>query len=211
MKTGSSAIAKELCDIYDGEHVLNKHSSHAEFLDWANGPDRGFFSFAGVRNPLDVVVSRYLLRKAGRGARDRLGINDDNLQQIRFIRETGADFNAYFKEFVINRKMHYLGEVPIDWRNNSFRAIDYIYRFEDLQQEMALIFDRLGLNMVRPIPAFNQTASKKPYLAYYNRDTLALACRVFGEYLDYWNYEPSLPHGRLRRLTRIIRPRHRPQ
>ena len=58
-QTASSAIAKELCEIYNGSHILRKHSHYFEFEQQASPDEKKYFAFAGIRNPLDTTVSVY--------------------------------------------------------------------------------------------------------------------------------------------------------
>ena len=183
MKTASTAIAAELCEIYGGEMILHKHASMGEFQSQASNSEKRYFSFAGVRNPLDVAVSRFVLRKAGRNS------DDDHRAQKAFIESTGGDFNKYFVEYVVSRHRKNIGIVPSDWNSPSFQSIDYIYNYENLEFAFPEILRKIGIEPVRDLPAFNQTFSKKPFLDYYDERTLQLACQVFRDYMAMWNYE----------------------
>ena len=44
--------------------------------------------------------------------------------------------------------------------------LDYIYKYEDLQNEFAHILATLGIEQERPLPQVNRTQSKKDYLEY---------------------------------------------
>ena len=88
-RTGSSAVRKELQEMYGGEHILRKHATYRDFLrqatqdvrDFAakmprsNGrtgsigtvateDEKTYFVFSGIRNPLDVAVTRYVHLKS---------------------------------------------------------------------------------------------------------------------------------------------------
>jgi hypothetical protein len=98
MKTASSAMAEELCLNYDGEMILEKHSGIDQFLSQATDDEKSYFSFSSVRNPLDVAVSRYLVRKIGQGNK-----HPRNRQQHEFLESSEADFNRFFFEFTVER------------------------------------------------------------------------------------------------------------
>ncbi len=57
--TGSSAVAKELVEKYEGRTILSKHAIYSTFLANANNEQRKYFVFSGVRHPLDKMVSNY--------------------------------------------------------------------------------------------------------------------------------------------------------
>src|SRR4051812_19495236 len=58
--TGSTAISSELCELYDGKKILNKHSRYHEFLKIATEEQKKYFVFSCIRNPMDMVVSAYM-------------------------------------------------------------------------------------------------------------------------------------------------------
>lgn len=183
MKTASTAIARELCENYSGEHILAKHSTISEFREQASEVECSYFSFAGVRNPLDVLVSRFVLRRDGRNT------DDDHREQHRFIQEHGGDFNAYVSEYLVRRQRLELGMVPNDWNSESFASIDYIYHYETLQDGFAKILTQLDIPQIRELPFVNRTASKENYLAYYNESSLQMASRLFANYMRRFGYD----------------------
>ena len=194
MKTASTAIAKELCEKYAGEMILHKHASYGEFLAQAKPQEKQYFSFAGVRNPLDVAVSRYELRKSARGpSRDQV-----NRMQNRYIDDTGASFSQFFTEFMVNRGVDF-ATVPLNWRSSSFQSIDYIYKYENLQQEFSAILSLAGIHQLRPLPLVNKTSGKAHFLEYYDETTLQFAYTLFEDYLRRWGYD--VQENMLRRLT----------
>jgi hypothetical protein len=188
MKTASSAIAWELCKHYDGEEILHKHATISEFREQAGESERGYFSFAGVRNPLDVLVSRFVFRRDGRNS------GEDHLEQQRFIWAHGGDFNEYFFEYLVRRQPRKLALaiVPNDWNSEAFASIDYIYRYETLQEDFAAILSRLNITQVRELlPLGNPTAGKGDYLDYYENWSLIVASKLFADYLLRFEYEPQ--------------------
>src|SRR6476469_8280254 len=62
-RTGSTAISSELCELYDVEKILSKHSRYHEFLKIASEEEKQYYVFSGIRNPMDMVVSGYLKMK----------------------------------------------------------------------------------------------------------------------------------------------------
>ncbi|MDE0949946.1 MAG: sulfotransferase family 2 domain-containing protein [Halioglobus sp.] len=184
-KTASSTIAIALCNRYDGEEILHKHATFDEYLAQASEAERKYFSFAGVRNPLDVVVSRFELRKSGE-------INEtiEHKRQNQFIQESGGDFGDYFQTFVVeaNINVHNPAIVPANWWSKSFQDIDYIYRYENLAEDFSAILKKIGAQQARDLPLSNRTEGKVDFLKYYDRATLEQAYKIFFPYLDCWGY-----------------------
>lgn len=188
MKTATSAIARELRDNYNGEMILEKHSTIADFLAQASEDEKTYFTFAGVRNPLDVLVSRFELRKNGRNS------NADHREQQDFILQSGGDFNEFFLEYMVRREHPRYGFaiVPGDWMTESFQSIDYIYHYEELATAFPEILQRISIAPLRDLPMFNQTKGKRPFLDYYNAETLQLANQLFANYMQRWGYRSSV-------------------
>jgi len=186
MKTASTAIARELCLHYDGEHIFDKHTPIADFYRDADPSWHGYTTFAGVRHPLDVAVSRYLLRKLG-----RQNEVPANLDQHRFISTNNASFSGYLKEYVVRRAAEGfdIGMVPMDWKSDSFQSIDYIYKYENLEREFPAILRQLGIIPVRSLPEFNATEGKQRDLTVYlDNEAREIAESMFGEYMKRWGY-----------------------
>ena len=57
--TASTAISKELIENYDGKSIHHKHANYRKFLKKASEEEKKFFTFMGIRNPMDQAVSRY--------------------------------------------------------------------------------------------------------------------------------------------------------
>jgi hypothetical protein len=57
--SASSAISKELYLQYEGQPFLRKHSLYHEFKKVASKKEQGYFVFAVLRNPMEIVVSMY--------------------------------------------------------------------------------------------------------------------------------------------------------
>jgi len=204
MKTASTAIAAELCENYAGEMVLDKHASIDKFRAQASEDEKTYFSFAGVRNPLDVAVSRFELRK------QRRNVHPTHRVQTRFIRQSGGDFNKYFDEFILGQpadQKRDIGMVPMNWRSKSFQSIDHIYHYENLQPEFSSALEKLGIEQKRELPQDNKTEGKTDFLSYYDSDTLQAAYRIFFDYMYRWGYEVpnDIQHEMLRRREIRVR------
>jgi hypothetical protein len=191
-RTGSTAIAYELRELYDGVPMLYKHATYEEFLKAATHTQRDYFAFSGIRHPLDDVVSVYakyaldprnLYREP-----DKLKLHSPNLlermrnrRRMRFIDRNNADFATFFLKFY---------RFPYSrWSELSHANFDFIIRFERLQEDFAEALRRIGIEPMRSLPERNRTEGKTSgYLSYYTPKTIPRAKRVFGPYMKKWGY-----------------------
>ena len=150
-RTGSTAISSELCELYDGEKILSKHSRYHEFLKIASEEEKKYFVFSGIRNPMDMVVSGYLKMKNDHKGRytnpsewRRNGgtISDKNLKLYQTVKDLTFEeyFNKYFK-------------LPYDnWTNVAHGKFDFIIKFENIQKDFSEVLRRLHIEQKRELP-----------------------------------------------------------
>jgi hypothetical protein len=188
-QTASWAIRNELCEYYSGSPILHKHATVPEFHRSATPEERKYFVFITVRNPLDVLVSRYFKYKTDHdGAFSNPAAIDTNesdySDQIKyeFIRETNASFEDYFLNFY---KRPYS-----DLADFSSRRYDVVIHFERLQNDFSTVLRRLGIDQVRPVPMINQTRGKKrEWISEYTPAMIPIAKRVCGPFMEKWGYD----------------------
>lgn len=185
-KTASTAIAKELCKNYNGAPILWKHARYEDFLAIATPKEKKYFIFAGIRNPLDAVVSLYYMRKKGidNKSTNFLFKIRENLKKHNFIKKNNADFTMFFKKFYGNKIYNN------DWKTRKFHLLNYIYRYENLQKDFSEILKKIGIKQKRPLPLFWETPNKKKdFESYYSKDIQPRAKIVFNKYMKKWNYK----------------------
>lgn len=187
--TGSTAISRELRTHYGGEDVLRKHFYLEDFERHAGPAAAGYFTFSGIRNPLDEAVSVYLKYKTDHSAhftdpRERAEnggwVTVSHLERFRFV-AAGAGFPAYFRRYY---------RLPYDnWSSLLHHRLSFVLRFERLEDDFAELLRRLGLAPVRPLPVVNRTGEKSDFLSFYTPEIRRRAQRVFGPFLRRWGYE----------------------
>jgi hypothetical protein len=177
-KTASSAIAKELIENYDGKYIMWKHANYSNLKKDIGQKRNNYFIFSGLRNPLDIIVSMYYLRKIGKGTKHSIS----NFREHSFIKNNDATFQQYFKKIY--------SHIPYTcWDTKDFNKLDYIYHYETIQEDFKYLLEKLGLEQKRPLPIFNVTPNKnKNFLSYYTEDIQSLAKMSFGRYMNKWNY-----------------------
>jgi hypothetical protein len=155
--TGSTAISAELPEVYEGSKILRKHARYSEFLRTASPAERKYFAFSCIRNPLDVAASVYFRDKTdhrGRYSEPRGVVTKRDIALFRFVERTGADFSAYFRHA-------YRRPIPYDnFSNEAHRRLDFVMRFENLQEDFARALRQIGIEPQRPLPVVNMTSGR---------------------------------------------------
>ncbi len=177
-KTASTAIAKELVENYGGQPTLWKHARYEDFMKVASPEEKKYFIFSGIRNPLDVVVSYYHYFKNGGNREYTL-----NNKKYIYIKEKNATFVEYFKRFHAN-------EIYREWKMKNFDKLNYIYRYENIEEDFAAALKMLKIAQKRGLPIFNRTEGKREnYELYYTPEIQGMAKIVFNEFMKEWDYK----------------------
>jgi hypothetical protein len=189
--TASTAIGRELCEMYDGVRILHKHAHYLEFERVASPEERKYFVFAGIRNPMDIAVTKYFKYKTNHKSQftdpgnllEHGGhISNEHLRHFHFIQGTGADFATYFEKFY---RWPYSNMLSV-----SQQYCDFIIRFERLQDDFSTALKLIGIKQERSLPEANPTNQKKgDFLQYYTPAVRGQARRVFGPFMRKWEYD----------------------
>ena len=178
----STAISKELCEMYEGNPILSKHSIYQDFLKVATKEEKAYKVLACSRNPLDISVSYYtkmikdasgnfsnekLLRKNGGHLKKR------DYVLAKHFRENGADYTSFAN--IISFLLIIGLVLP------SLTVI--ILRFDHLQDDFQMALKQCGIEPNRPLPIVNKTTKKASYLSYYTAENNAVGLAIFGPYL----------------------------
>ena len=187
--TASWAIRHELCKHYGGTPVLHKHASFAEFSQAAAPDELSYFVFATVRNPLDVIVSRYCKIKTDHRnifsnpeRLETLKVDYADLKKHEFIRKSNANFEDYFRKYY---KRPFSSLIDI-----SSSRYDFVIRYECLQEDFSEVLRLLGIQQVSPVPILNKTNEKKErWETYYTKDIIDQAKKICGPFMEKWGYD----------------------
>ena len=188
--TASSSIAKELIQNYDGQKILDKHSAYHEFQKVASAEEKKYFVFSCIRNPLDVVVTRYFKYETNHReeftnpkAWKKNGgwVPNYQLRRFKYVQENN-DFSAYFKKYY---KFTY-----DNWSSLDHKSFDFIIRFENLQNDFAQALKLIGIEALRPLPLVNKTSTKgEDPFSYFMPDVQNQAKEVFSPFMKEWGYD----------------------
>jgi hypothetical protein len=190
-RTGSTAVSRELRELYDGRGILHKHATYQEFLDVATEEQKEYFAFGGIRNPLDDAVSLYFKllndHKLAYSNIENAGlfrrlIYAFRWRQFRFVQAEKAGFSDFFLKFY---------RWPYDnWSCISHSRLDCIIRFERLADDFSRAVSGFGATAARPLPVKNKTVGRNMHFSeYYDARAISRAKWVFGVYMERWGYD----------------------
>jgi hypothetical protein len=186
--TGCSAVAKELCEFYDGKPILRKHSYYHQFLRSARTEEKEYFTFSTIRNPLDEFISVFHKFKSNHEKYDDPRNSTKNggfvtsgmRRRFHHVQRTG-DLVSYFLKY---------SRLPYDnWSRLAHRKFDYVMRFEQLQQDFAEVLRRLRVEQIRPLPLFNPTRQPEgDKLGLFPDEIRKRLHWVFSPFMEDWGY-----------------------
>ena len=194
--TASSATARELCRHYGGRPILWKHAHYKDFLKIASEEQKQYTVLAGVRNPLDVVVTRFhremnssylqIFKALRRNLREGKSVKVGNFTRLIMFRTklkfTRPTFTRYFMKYWDGRPTR----LSLDWDTES---ADRTIRYENLQEEFTKVLTDLGIDQVRRIPNQAPTRGKRrDFMSYYSSDVLNSALQTFTNLLTDLGY-----------------------
>ena len=190
--TGCTAVGRELCEVYGNRSLLVKHANLAMLRQqFADGRYDDYRSFCGIRNPLDIWVTKFFKLKTNhRGhytdpsLRSENGgwVNERQLERFRFAQREETTFSRFITEFPGT------GNIPRRHRETP-GEVDYLIRQEYLQEDFAAVLARFNIELERPVPLKNHTEAKSPdFLRYYDAAARKTAERVLAEDMDRWGY-----------------------
>lgn len=183
-QTGSSSMAKELCKYYDGVPILWKHARYSDFLKLASEDERKYYSFSGVRNPLDSVVSLYFRHKFDPANRFKNLDNNSsklNIKMFNFIKND-CDFAIFLKKFYYKSIYH-------NWKSRDFKKLNYVYKYENIQNDFSIILTKLNIKQIRPLPNKSRAINReKDFKVYYPDEIQGMAKIIFSYQMKKFNY-----------------------
>jgi hypothetical protein len=197
-RTGSKAISKCLLENLPCEERSPMHMGYGAFMATATQAEQQYFKFAGIRNPLDSLVSAYFKKKTDHNGRFSRGTFSDGrpiaqraMEEYRFIVEEEADFPRYFQHF-------YTEEYTRPKHEETVRQMDALIRFENLQHDFDEVMARLGLPALE-LPGFNKTAAREAdFEQYYPESIRPQAVRVLRRLMTEWDYSFPASWGEYR-------------
>ena len=173
-KTAGSSVNNILSDYETFHHRLVTNYSK-KYRD-----SRFVFSF--IRNPYDRLLSSYMYIQGGLG----------NSWDIECGKKLLPDFNDFVKnqlsDVVTNQLchgVHWFHFYPlVHWLDDD---IDFIGRFENLQQDTNIVCDNIGVPR-KQLPHINKS-SHKHYTEYYDDESREIVTSLYKQDIDRFNYK----------------------
>ena len=176
-KTGGMSLKTEL--LHRRNFPNEGYGGHRRRASYYNKNNKNHFKFTFVRNPWDRFVSCYFyFKKYGR----RLGFDE----------LTGEIVNRYsnFNEFCLNLNKALLNIKSPHFKQMSFwidSPIDFIGRFENLQEDFNKICDKIGIPQ-QTLP-HNNKSNHKHYTEYYNDETREIVAQQYAKDIEHFDYK----------------------
>ena len=154
---------------------FHKHATASEVKEKLGKRYEKYYVFSFVRDPYDLLVSRYFYRKRSKKHRSYHIVKD-----------------MEFKEFVrweIGCKPARQIDCLMDSQQENF-IVDYVGRFERLQEDIENILNYLNLPPVQNIPHKNPSPNRArfTYKDYYDKESIALVADYFDKDLALLGY-----------------------
>ena len=157
--------------------IRSPHALPADVRRYVGGESWSqYFTFTFVRNPFDVVVSRYHWNLAGRNC-------------------SIAGFRAWLPGYLETQQVveGYRGDLQHQYAFiDGVRVVDFIGRYESLERDFADVLKRLGLP---PRPLGNEKRGFRPsrdWRSFYSDEGLRQVAEHFRADFELLDYE--LPH-----------------
>jgi len=128
-----------------------------------------YFKFGCVRNPWDLQVSRYFYIKSIK-----------THERHDWTRNGFKMFIDIFSKNMNNMNFN-------QFRYNDRLILDYVVKFENIQQDLNTACDKIGIPKQR-VPHINKT-NHKHYTEYYDDETRQIVAEKYAKDIEYFGYK----------------------
>ena len=200
-KTGSDSVCACLLSMLGKRDMMrelsnpelfmrkNHHSTLEQILTTGDSDISDYYTFTFVRNPFDRVLSEYLyipkyLKQVETGIIPRICDNLKGYKSDKFKKQFKT-----FKDYVTRDD----GLIFIDLHDKQqikyteSGRMDFIGRFENLQQDFNIVCDKTGLPR-QQLPHYNKTRHKH-YTEYYDDETRQIVAERYAKDIERFDYE----------------------
>lgn len=168
----------------DKNKIHKQHATALQTKEFYCSNFNDYFSFTFVRNPWSKMVSDYLwmtnLDESSNGYR-RKGAFLEYLNN-----ENDFDLENLKKE-TFYRYDHILPQTDFVLNNKGERMVDFIGKFENLQEDFNVICDKIGIPR-QQLPHTNKSQHKH-YTEYYNNQTREIVAEKYAKDIEYFGHE----------------------
>lgn len=145
---------------------------HIKASKYSKSDRQNAFVFSFARNPYDRLVSSFFYLKEG-GMHEKDKAYGESLPNT-FKKFVNSDFDLTWMHF---RPM-------MSWLD---RKIDFIGRFENLQEDFNIVCDKIGIPQ-QQIP-HNNKSNHKHYTEYYDDETRQIVAEKYAKDIEYFGYK----------------------
>ena len=167
-RTGGTSIESQLKKRFKIEG--NKHQSMFEIM--GNIDVSEFFKFTFVRNPWDLVISKYFA---------------PYYSNINYL--SGKTLSYFLENY--SPAINEAGDSFFDFFNPD--DMDFIGRFEDRDKGLEVISQKIGIDLDPHFSVKNKemqkAKSKKKFWEYYDEETIEIVYNKYKLDIDYFNYK----------------------
>jgi chondroitin 4-sulfotransferase 11 len=191
-KTGGTTIRNMLNPLADVKSVQDKNSPYEHHTTAhelkKHFKERGwnwdeYFSFAFVRNPWDRLVSNWNYKKKSKHMWEKY--NEGRLEHYLMCVDLFEKFKN-FKEY-LNGPSTLVPCTNHTQDENGNNLLDFIGRFENLQEDFNLVCDKIGIPR-QELPHKNKSKHKH-YTEYYDDETREIVAEKYAKDIEYFGYE----------------------
>lgn len=155
------------CSFTNAEHNGSSFLQYHYPKEWKN-----YFKFTVERNPWDKIVSRYYWVKYFKP------------------KKNVEDFDSYMKN--CRKDVRKATDFALYTEDNKI-VVDYVMRYENLDNEMKFVCDKIGLNYNHELQTIKlksqHRAKNKNYQDYFDNKTKDIISTIFSKEIEYFNYK----------------------
>tara|TARA_R110000824_G_scaffold336553_2_gene523050 strand:+ start:2326 stop:2958 length:633 start_codon:yes stop_codon:yes gene_type:complete len=193
-KTGGTSIEKLFIPTADIQNVNLKHDTLRTILG-TRPKIKNYFKFTVVRNPWDLTASLYYYmwksqyewpqRWRKMISAQIPGVLDMSLND--WVNHESFAYSGPRSRSLFNKNP--TERLQLDWISNNTGSpeMDYIIKFENLQNDFDNVCNKLGLPF-QNLPHINKT-DREPYGELYTTETREIVARKFKKDIDFFQYE----------------------
>lgn len=182
-KTGGRSIQSALLSngaLHDEKNqclLKNPHYSLGKYYNIFGDPLNSYFKFTFVRNPFSRAVSEFFYIKKKGGC----------VCKSSFFKKEYKTFKDFIKKGGQRCCWGGHDSNQLDLINNNDVSIDFIGKFESLQEDFNIVCDKISLPHKR-LPHINKTKHAN-YTRYYDDETRQLVAEKYKKDIEYFGYK----------------------
>ena len=173
----------EQFQVKNSKHETDKHftlSQYKNVLD--KNAYRSLYKFATIRNPWDMLVSHYFSPHWG---------GDVEWDRTKFVtlikkRRTLRQFISTRERSLSERALAKIGLSQLVKQSSLVSDIDFLIRFEKLDEDFAKVCNQLGIEHVAL--SKRNASTRSHYSKYYDEESIELVAKRFAEEIAYGGY-----------------------